>query len=235
MSNEKIIAQNVLQVLDRIEKAAENSDRRGSDVQMVAVTKYVGMEIVDHLYRAGVRLFGESRPQVLWDKVEQSNYDDVRWHLIGHLQRNKVKRTIGKVELIHSVDSLRLLEEIDRCSREQQRPTNILLEVNISGESAKHGLQTDQLREMIDRSLETDFVTVCGFMGMGGLASTESEVRAEFASLRQTRDQMRDAYQSESIELEHLSMGMSSDFELAIAEGATMVRIGSILFDGIQR
>ena len=235
MSNEKKISENVSRIQERIISAAESSGRQPDDVSLVAVTKYVDSGVVEMLYDAGLRFFGESRPQVLWEKFEQFPHSDAQWHLVGHLQRNKVKRTLPMVSMIHSVDSLRLLNEIDRASVELQRSINVLLEVNISGETAKHGLQHDQLKELIDRSIDCEYVSVCGLMGMGGLASSESEIRKEFASLRHSLEKLQNEYAIEQVNLNQLSMGMSSDFELAIAEGATLVRVGSVLFEGIER
>jgi pyridoxal phosphate enzyme (YggS family) len=202
-------------------------------IRLVAVTKYVGPEIAAGLVSLGLTDLGESRPQTLWEKAELIPPGAVRWHLVGPLQRNKIRRTLPLVHLIHSVDSLRLIEAIDRIAAElQQRVVDILLEVNVSGDANKQGLAPDAVGPLLDQALGFQSVRIRGLMCMGGLESTPDRTQREFALLRDLRDRLRPNYGG-NVSLNELSMGMSDDFELAIAEGATIVRLGSILFDRV--
>jgi len=175
---------------------------------------------------------GESRPQQLLSKVQAISDPPIEWHLIGHLQRNKIRRVLPVVSLIHSVDSLRLLEAIDRVAAEGGLRPRVLLEVNVSHERAKHGFSESDMPEAVERLAAISNVTVCGLMAMAGLESDQDETRREFARLRELRDRLRRAV-PEGHSLDALSMGMSGDFEEAIEEGATIVRVGSALFEGI--
>ncbi len=206
--------------------------RSPGDVQLVAVSKYVGNDATAALLAAGCSLLGESRPQQLWEKAEAPALATAKWHLIGHLQRNKVRRTLPLVDLIHSVDSWRLLETIDACAAEINRSVRVLLEVNCSGDSAKHGLTADDLRRILPELPRLEHVTVCGLMTMAALEGGDTVATRNFAALRRLRDDVQ-AECPTGVELRELSMGMSHDFVAAICEGATLVRIGSLLFEGL--
>jgi pyridoxal phosphate enzyme (YggS family) len=226
------IADNLIRVRERMANAAVSASRRPEEVQLVAVTKYVGPAEAAALLTAGCPLLGESRPQQLWDKAAEPSLADARWHMIGHLQRNKVRRTLPLVELIHSVDSLRLVKAIDDGASELGKTSRVLLEVNCSGDVEKHGLTADGLKELLPQLATLSHVEVCGLMTM---AAREGDVRVaaeNFAALRQLRDAVRDECPPQ-VRLTELSMGMSHDFEIAIREGATIVRVGSLLFEGI--
>jgi pyridoxal phosphate enzyme (YggS family) len=223
------IADNVSVIRQRIAEAAQRSGRTADDVRLVAVTKYVGTAEVEAVLAAGCCDFGESRPQSLWDKAAYFAQRSVRWHMIGHLQRNKAKRTLPHVAWLHSGDSLRLLEAVDQLAQEAQRSLDVLLEVNISGDAAKHGFAPHEVEPSLPALAQLRHVRIGGLMAMSGLEGTAEDARADFARLRQLRDRLRAACPPE-ISLRELSMGMSGDFEAAIAEGATLVRIGSALF-----
>ena len=230
---------NLASVRKRIRQAAERVGRAAAEIELIAVTKYVDADMVRSLIEAGVGKVAESRPQVLWDKREQIHAPDVEWHLIGHLQRNKVRRTIPLVSMIHSVDSLRLLNAIDEQAESLGLVVPCLLEVNISGQSAKSGFTSAQIVEACQSARRLKNVALHGLMGMGGLGSSESELRQQFANLRELRDQLRadvdcDELSAAAEPFMELSMGMSNDFELAIEEGATLIRLGSILFEGLM-
>ena len=195
----------------------------------MAVTKYVGLEEIRALVEAGCTDLGESRPQQLWDRAEALGGLPIRWHLIGHLQRNKVHRTLPLVTLIHSADSPRLVAALDEAAAGAR--TAILLEVNISGEPAKHGFAPDELEPFLPELAGYRNVEVRGLMCMAGLEGGLDDARREFAALRCLRDRLR-ANCPEGITLDELSMGMSGDYEVAIEEGATIVRVGSALFEG---
>ena len=230
---ENRLLDNLHSIRGRIEASAVKSGRSADAVTLIAVTKYVNFQTTMLLAEAGEVDFGESRPQVLWEKAEGLEADAIRWHMIGHLQRNKVDRTLPLCSLIHSVDSRRLLRSIDSAAGKLERQCECLLEVNISGESAKHGFQSDELESVLNDTAELKNVRVRGLMGMASLTGDLKTNQKEFGQLRELRDRLL-GLQSENIDLSELSMGMSSDFEQAIEEGATLVRIGSVLFDGVN-
>ena len=226
------IAENLYAVRQRIAQAALRAGRDPAGVRLIGVTKYAGSELAAMLVQAGLADLGESRPQELWRKAEALSGRPVRWHLIGHLQRNKVRRTLPLVTLVHSGDSLRLLATLDEESAALARPCEVLLEVNISGESAKHGFAPGELAPLMPTIAALSHVRVRGLMGMAGLETNAGEARRQFASLRMLRDRLQ-ADCPPPIGLSELSMGMSGDFEEAIAEGATLVRVGSALLEGV--
>jgi pyridoxal phosphate enzyme (YggS family) len=226
------IAENVAEVRGRMEKAAARSSRRASDVLLVAVSKYVGPAEIRMLVAAGCHDLGESRPQQLWDRAAALADLPIRWHMIGHLQRNKVERTVPLVTLIHSVDSLRLAAALDASAAQQGRRLPILLEVHISGESAKQGFDPAGLEPLLPDLAAYGNLEVRGLMCMAGLEGTPDDARREFAALRALRDRLRPNCPP-ALRLDELSMGMSGDFEAAIEEGATVVRVGSALVEGI--
>jgi pyridoxal phosphate enzyme (YggS family) len=232
------IAQNLAAVRQRMADAAARSARTPDHVRLVAVTKSASHAGIRALVEAGCRELGESRPQQLWEKAEQLRDLPIRWHLIGHLQRNKVRRTLGLVEMIHSADSVRLIEAIDRIAGEAPVPISsparrvpLLLEVNVSGDSAKHGFDPEGIEAVLDALAGLRRVEIRGLMCMAGLEGDLDAARRDFARLRQLRDRLRPRCPEEVL-LDELSMGMSSDYEVAIEEGATIVRIGSALFEG---
>jgi pyridoxal phosphate enzyme (YggS family) len=230
------IADNVAAVRQRIAEAASRAGRSADSVTLVAVTKYVSAEIAQLLVEAGCRDLGESRPQELWSKAEilrPGNFGDVRWHLIGHLQRNKVRRTLSMVRLIHTVDSERLLTAIDEEARAiGTRRAEVLIEVNISGDASKTGLAASEVEPLLAAAGTMSGVSVRGLMGMASLTGGPATAQHNFAALRSLRDRLQRNL-PENVSLDELSMGMSDDFEVAIAEGATIVRIGSALVEGV--
>lgn len=242
------VAENLAQVRERIAAAARRAGRRPEDVTLVGVTKYVEWPVIELLIAAGCHDLGESRPQQLWDRAArceaaaaatQTNSaatvpgPAVRWHLIGHLQRNKVERTIGLVHLIHSADSRRLLEACGQAAARLGRVARVLLEVNISGDAAKHGFTPDELLRDLPALAAVPGIEIRGLMAMAGLDADEHQTRQQFAAVRTLRDQLRSTV-APALTLDELSMGMSGDFEIAIEEGATLVRVGSALFEGID-
>lgn len=227
------IADNLRGIRERIALAAEQAGRTADEVQLVAVTKYVDADLTAALLEAGCPQLGESRPQQLWEKADQPALRDASWHMIGHLQRNKVQRTVPLVDLIHSVDSKRLLKAIDGAAAETDRQSRVLLEVNTSGDEAKHGFTPEELKNLLPQLPEFSHVEVCGLMTMAAREGGPAVASQNFASLRELRDEVQDELPA-STSLRELSMGMSHDFEEAIREGATLVRIGSLLFDGVR-
>lgn len=227
------IAENLAAIRGRIGDAARRSGRTEYDIMLVAVTKYVGIDVVRELVAAGCRDLGESRPQELWTKTAVLSKANVRWHLIGHLQRNKVTKSLPMVSLIHSGDSLRLLGAINKDAVALRRRAPVLIEVNISGDAAKHGFKPTEVESNLAAIAALPAIEIRGLMAMAGREDDATAVRHEFAALRELRDQLQTIAPPE-INLDDLSMGMSGDFETAIEEGATIVRIGSALFEGIE-
>ncbi|MGB7735567.1 MAG: YggS family pyridoxal phosphate enzyme [Thermoguttaceae bacterium] len=249
------ITENVAAIRRRIAETAVRSGRTTEAVTLVAVTKYVSAGVARLLVEAGCHDLGESRPQQLWEKAAELAGLPIRWHLIGHLQRNKVRRTLPLLAMLHSVDSPRLLAAIDEehhswggsCTATpsrtsegaavqlppQQLPLPILLEVNISRETAKGGLAPDEIEPFLASAVDYRHVSIRGLMGMASLEGGLDVARREFAALRDLRDRLRPNCPP-GVALDELSMGMSGDFEPAIEEGATIVRVGSALFEGIE-
>lgn len=224
------IAFNLQRLRQRIDDAAEACGRDPRQIRLVGVTKYVDATVTRMLFECGCHDLGESRPQSLVDKAASMATLDVRWHLIGSLQRNKVAKVLPVAELIHSVDSRRLAETISRIATENESVQDILLQVNISQESAKHGFSPDKLPAALDVVQHLPGLRIRGLMGMAGLDHDESAARREFASLYSLREALSQRVDARHT-MDELSMGMSGDFEWAIAEGATLVRIGSMLFE----
>ncbi len=228
------IAQNLAEVRERIAAAATRSGHSPDNVLLVAVTKYVGVETIEPLLDAGATVLGESRPQQFWPKAEALAGRSIRWHMIGQLQRNKIRRTLPLVEVIHSAASLRLLEAVDRIAGELSLRIPVLLEANTSGDTTKHGFSADELMQALPGLAGLPNVEIRGLMCMAGLGTDAEGARADFAALRQLRDRLRGDC-PEQVKLDELSMGMSGDYEVAIEEGATIVRVGSALYEGIPR
>lgn len=232
-SNDRL-RDNLAEIRDRIEQAAASAGRNANEIRLIAVSKYVEAPTIEQLMSLGCLDLGESRPQSLWAKHDElaSHQPPPKWHFIGHLQRNKVKRTLGCEPLIHSVDSVRLLKEINEEAGRQSLTCKILLEVNVSGDIAKHGFRPEELAAALRQAAELPHVRVCGLMGMAAREGGLDAARKNFGELRELRDQLRDD-QPPTISLDELSMGMSNDFEAAICEGATMIRVGSAFYEGV--
>jgi pyridoxal phosphate enzyme (YggS family) len=221
-----------LQALEeRLAAACRRAGRVRAEVQLVAVTKSVSAEVAALLPPLGIIDLGESRPQELWRKAALLP-GSVRWHLIGHLQRNKVERTLPLVHLIHSVDSVRLLDALEEEATRQGRNVAVLLEVNASGEASKHGFAPADIPTIVSRLDALRHVSVHGLMTMAALEDDPVHARPTFAALRRLRDALR-PHLGPPHPLAHLSMGMTNDFEVAVEEGATLVRIGTLLFEGL--
>jgi pyridoxal phosphate enzyme (YggS family) len=219
-------------VESRIQAACQRVGRRREDVTLVAVTKSIGTATAALLPELGLLDLGESRPQELWRKAEALPAT-IRWHLIGHLQRNKIERTLPLVVLIHSVDSVRLLEELEKQAARRGQPIQVLLEVNASREPNKQGFAPEELTGLASVIQPLRQVQVRGLMTMAVLEDDPERCRPTFRSLRELRDELSKKL-TPPHRLEHLSMGMSNDFEVAIEEGATLVRVGSALFNSVR-
>lgn len=202
-----------------------------ADVQLVCVSKFHPDEALLEAYKAGERIFGESKVQEMCGKYERLP-KDIQWHFIGHLQTNKIKYIVPFVELIHGVDSYKLLVEIDKQAAKINRVVNCLLQVHIAIEETKFGFSPEELLDTLRaggwQSLQ--HVKICGLMGMATFTDTKIQVKAEFRELKTLFDQAKSDYFAEEPAFKNLSMGMSDDFQLAIEEGSNMVRVGSLIF-----
>ena len=196
-----------------------------STVQLVAVSKFKPVEDILEAYHAGQRDFGENRPQEMAAKAQQLP-DDIRWHFIGHLQTNKVKLVVPIATLIHSVDSERLLAEIDKCARGLGRTVDCLLEIHIAEETTKQGLTADEALALARRIGDFPGVRLRGVMGMATFTDDQAQVRREFRTLKEVSRQL----QAFLPDCSQVSMGMSEDWRIAIEEGTTLVRIGTTIF-----
>lgn len=221
------IVQNLQDIKDQIAKAAQQAGRSPEEVRLVAVSKTKPMELIHEAFAAGQLDFGENRPQEL--KEKQPELPEARWHMIGHLQRNKVKYLAPFVHLIHSVDSERLLAEVNKQAEKCDRVIDCLLQLNISEEDAKSGLNEQSTTELLGRIDEFPHIQIKGLMGMAALTSDEALISSQFKRLRLAKEMLAEISHPR-IQMEELSMGMSGDFEIAIQEGATLVRIGSAIF-----
>jgi pyridoxal phosphate enzyme (YggS family) len=226
------IQENLESVRARIVAAAQRSGRDPSSVRLVAVTKRNPPELVRMLVEAGARDLGENYPQELWRKAEELADTPATWHLIGHLQGNKARKSFPMVRMIHAVDSLKLLQTLDALASEGPGadPPAVCLQVNTSDEPAKHGWRPIEIAQDADAIAACRRIPVVGLMTMAAFGTSAETARPAFARLRTIRDALRTRT---GLRLEHLSMGMSNDFETAIEEGATLVRIGSALFEGV--
>lgn len=223
------ISSNLKRVREGIAEAALCHGRNPADILLLGVTKYSSALETRCLVELGCCDLAESRPQDLWKKAEDLADLSIRWHFIGHLQRNKVRKTLPLLHLMHSLDSHRLLDElVSECQRATSR-LSALIEVNMSGDTNKTGLPIEQVPQLLEAMLAQQHVQLTGLMGMAPLGSSSQEARQCFASLRQLRDRMQQQFPEAN--LSQLSMGMSGDYKEAIAEGSTVVRIGSALFE----
>ncbi|MFZ4398170.1 MAG: YggS family pyridoxal phosphate-dependent enzyme [Kiritimatiellia bacterium] len=210
----------------RMAAACARAGRKPEEVEIIGVTKTFGPDVVAEAWQAGLRKLGENRIQEAAAKIPQCP-SGPEWHLIGHLQRNKVRAALEFFSVIHAVDSLRLLEQIDRVADEAGCQPRILLEVNVSGEVSKFGLKPEDVPAVVEKTMQTRAVTLVGLMTMAPFFPDPQQTRPVFARLRELRDRLeRDL----GVGLPHLSMGMSNDFEVAVEEGATWVRLGTSLF-----
>jgi hypothetical protein len=228
-SSADAIARNVREVLDRIGRAAIRAGRRPEAVSLVAVTKTVSVERVRQGVDAGLRILGESRLQEALPKIEALGGRDLRWHFIGTLQRRKVKAVVGTFDLIHSVDSLELAVEIDRRAGEAGIRQSVLLEINVGGEATKAGFPPGRAADAVTELETLPHLAVTGLMAIPPPGSSAEASRPYFKTMRELARSLASP-RLQRIRMEELSMGMSGDFEVAIEEGATMVRIGTAIF-----
>ena len=230
----QIIADNAARVREQIATAADSVGRSDDEILLVAVTKYLPTERIADVIEAGLDTLGESRPQQLWDKYDRFEQADIRWHMIGHLQKNKIRKTLPRISLLESVDSSSMLDAVQRIAAEESLQQDVLIEVNISGDETKYGFPPDEVEASILHAAEScPNIAIKGLMGMAAREGGLDIARRNFESLRELRDRLIDVVPS-NVDLGHLSMGMSRDFEEAVRSGATMVRIGRALYEGVR-
>ncbi|MBE7037780.1 MAG: YggS family pyridoxal phosphate-dependent enzyme [Ruminococcaceae bacterium] len=225
--NENHISKNIEKIRQNINLACKESGRKADDIIILGVTKTIDAEDIKKAVDEGIYHLGENRVQEFLEKEDK--IDNVKWHIIGHLQTNKVKYIIGKTFLIHSVESIKLAKEIDRLSSQKGITTDVLIEVNVSGEESKYGIRCEDIDSFLDEIDKFNAVKVKGFMTMAPKDAADNEIRQIFRKLYKIYvDISQKKYNN--ISMEYLSMGMSSDYELAILEGANIVRVGSAMF-----
>ncbi|NNC90254.1 MAG: YggS family pyridoxal phosphate-dependent enzyme [Akkermansiaceae bacterium] len=220
------IASRLEEVRGRVADAARRSGRAPDEVELLVVSKTWPVDVIGEVVAAGHRLFGENKVQEAEEKIPRLA-SDLRWHFIGHLQRNKVRKVLPLVEAVHSIDSLKLANHANRVAEELGVHPDVYLDVNVGREGSKHGFNAEELRGELDALLGLDRLQVCGLMCIPPAAAEADDARKWFAALRALRD---DLERRSGVPLPKLSMGMSHDYEVAIEEGSTIVRVGSAIF-----
>lgn len=225
------LADSLEQVRDRIFRVCESADRDPGEITIMAVTKTVGPDDIQEAVERGLRVFGENRVQEALEKIPRCP-GNIEWHFIGHLQSNKVRAAVARFEMIHSIDSWKLLEAVNAAAQEHGRSMPVCLQVNVAGESSKHGYAPDDLSATLDRIGELGYVDVVGLMTIPPFTPDPSDARPHFKRLCALRESARHDY---GLSLDVISMGMSHDFEIAIEEGSTCIRLGATLFGERKR
>jgi pyridoxal phosphate enzyme (YggS family) len=220
------VAANLERVVGQIADAAGKAGRLPDDIELVAISKTHHAEKVRQAVEAGQQLFGESRVQEARVKIPELS-STLRWHFVGHLQKNKIRHALPLFELIHSVDSLTLAQDINRIAQEDGLHPRVLLEVNMAGEGSKFGFKPETVREEMESLLALDRLSILGLMTIPPLADEAEASRKYFVALRELRDRLQTEFH---VDLAQLSMGMTNDFPIAVEEGATLVRVGTAIF-----
>ena len=227
------IADRLAEVRGRIAAAARSAGRDPSSIRLVAVSKTFPIDAIREAYAAGQREFGENRVQEALEKIAACGDLEIRWHLLGHLQTNKAKKAAPAFSTIHSVDSVELLQKIDAAAADTGRAPELLIQVDLAGEATKFGVPPADVPRLFDAAFRCHTVRVAGLMTLPPIPESPADARPWFRQLRELRDEWRAAGVPRSM-LAELSMGMSGDFEVAIEEGSTMVRIGTAIFGSRQ-
>ncbi len=223
-----MVAENLEQVRKNIEEACRKVNRDPKEVTLIAVSKTKPVELLREAYQAGARCFGENKVQEIMDKYPQLP-SDIQWHMIGHLQRNKVKYIVDKVKMIHSVDSLRLAETIEQEALKHQVRVPVLLEVNVAQEESKFGLKMEEVLPLVEKVSAFPHIHIQGLMTIAPYVENPEENRGIFRQLKKLSVDIA-AKNINNVTMSVLSMGMTGDYEVAVQEGATMVRVGTGIF-----
>tara|TARA_B110000196_G_scaffold32431_1_gene24488 strand:+ start:68 stop:763 length:696 start_codon:yes stop_codon:yes gene_type:complete len=222
-----MIAENLVEVRERISRAIQKSGREPDSARLITVSKQISVDRIEEARAAGAVVFGENKIQEAIPKIEQMGAEGIFWHFIGHLQTNKIKFLDERFDLIHSVDSFELAEKIAKHYHSENRVQRILLQVNVSGEAAKFGMEPKELEKQMAEFFQLQGIQVEGLMTIPPFDSDPENSRRHFSRLRELREQYE---KQNGLPLNQLSMGMSNDFEVAIEEGATLVRVGTAIF-----
>jgi PLP dependent protein len=222
-----MIAENLVEVRERISRAIQKSGREPDSARLITVSKQISVDRIEEARAAGAVVFGENKIQEAVSKIEQMGAEGIFWHFIGHLQKNKIKFLDERFDLIHSVDSFELAEKIAKHYHSENRVQRILLQVNVSGEAAKFGIEPKVLEKKMAEFLQLQGIQVEGLMTIPPFDSDPENSRRHFSRLRELREQYE---KQNGLPLKELSMGMSNDFEVAVEEGATLVRVGTAIF-----
>ena len=228
-----MIKENLEEVREKIRQACQRSGRREEDVTLISVSKTKPVEMLREAYEAGSRDFGENRVQEIMEKYGQMP-EDVRWHMIGHLQKNKVRQVIDKAVLIHSVDTVELAEQIEKDAAKRDLTVDILLEVNVAEEESKFGFRTEEVEAAVMKIKEFPHVHIKGLMTIAPFVSNSEDNREVFKKLYQLYVDIR-SKNIDNVNMSVLSMGMTGDYEVAVEEGATMIRVGTSIFGARTR
>ena len=223
-----MLKENLKEVQENILKACEKSGRNPEDVTLIAVSKTKPVPMLQEIYDENIRDFGENKVQELCDKIEKMP-KDIKWHMIGHLQRNKVKYVVGRAALIHSVDSVRLAEAIDQEAEKKGIVMPVLVEVNVASEESKFGVRVEECADFIENIAKMEHISVEGLMTIAPFVENAEENRPVFRKLYQLSVDIKKK-NIDNVNMGVLSMGMTGDYEVAIEEGATMVRVGTGIF-----
>jgi pyridoxal phosphate enzyme (YggS family) len=223
------IADRLADVRGRIGAAARSAGRDPGDIRLVAVSKTFPLDLIREAYTAGQRDFGENRVQEVLQKISASADLEIRWHLLGHLQTNKARKAGTALATIHSVDSVELLQKLDEAAAESGHAPDLLIQVDLAGEATKHGVPPDEVPRLMDAAVACRAARVVGLMTLPPIPETPEDARPYFRRLRDLRDRWL-ASGVPAPMLRELSMGMSGDFEVAVEEGATLVRVGTAIF-----
>ena len=229
------IGANLAEVRQRMAAAAQRAGRDPSDVALVAVSKTKPMWMIEAALAAGQVDFGENRLEEAWEKIEEAEAkgQTIRWHMIGPIQSRKSKQAVGPFVLLHAVDRIKIARRLSRDAESAGNVLSLLLEVNVSGEESKHGFHPDELRAGVGELATLPGIRIEGLMTMAPFVSDESQIRPVFRGLRVLQDELVET--APSVNWRHLSMGMTNDYEIAIEEGATIVRVGSAIFGARNR
>lgn len=225
---ETMLCENLKKVEDNVDAACRKAGRSRDEVTLIAVSKTKPVEMLSTIYNQGIRDFGENKVQEMCDKMEQLP-SDIRWHMIGHLQTNKVKYIVGHTTLIHSVDSLHLAKEIEKQAEKKDVTVDILVEVNIAEEESKFGIHKEETYELVRQIAALPHVHICGLMTIAPYAENPEDNRMYFRGIRQLSVDIAEQ-NIDNVDMDVLSMGMTGDYMVAIEEGATMVRVGTGIF-----
>ncbi|MBS4026304.1 MAG: YggS family pyridoxal phosphate-dependent enzyme [Clostridia bacterium] len=224
-----LIKENLVRIREKVFETCMKTGRNPEEVKLVAVTKTLPPEVIEEAHNYGIDIVGENKVQEMVDKLEYLKNLSLEWHFIGHLQTNKVKYLVDRVELIHSVDRLKLAKEINQEWAKKDKQINVLIQANISGEASKFGINEEETMSLVKDISGLCNINITGLMTMAPYTETPEEVRHVFSGLRLLAERIRQE-NIPGVKMQELSMGMTNDYEVAVEEGATLIRIGSGIF-----